>query len=140
MDTSVVIAGISGFKAGFFPGRNSSADVLGEWVEKGSFIWLITDDILQEYKELAKRLKVRPHIAGRLINLLQEEAEEVAVKESIDISRDPGDNTFCGCAEAGGANFLITLNPRDFPQRKLSARVVSPTEFHALMRRRRGIR
>jgi predicted nucleic acid-binding protein len=94
----------------------------------GRFVWLVTDEILEEYKEVAKRLNVRPNVAGRLINLLRQEADEVAVAGMIEISPDPGDNCFCECAQEGMADFLVTLNPRDFSQRKLSARVTSPTE------------
>jgi len=94
---------------------------------------------LEEYKEVAKRLKVRPHVVGRLVNLLKEEAEEVTVRETIEISPDPGDNCFCACAEEGRADFLVSLNPRHFPQKKLPADVVPPTEFLMLKRRRRGI-
>jgi hypothetical protein len=35
---------------------------------------------------------------------------------------DPGDDPICVCAEEGGADFIVTLNPRDFPQGKLKAR------------------
>jgi uncharacterized protein len=129
LDTSVVIAGISAFKSSSAAGRNPSADVLREWVENGRFVWLVTTEILEEYKEVAKRLNVRPSVAGRLVNLLREEAEEVTVKKVVDISPDPGDNCFCACAEEGEADFLVTLNPKDFPQAKLSAKVVSPAQF-----------
>ena len=140
VDTSVLISGISAFKSTFVPGMNSSADLLHEWVDSGSFVWLVTPEILEEYREVAKRLKVRPYIAGRLVNLLQEDAEEVEVGEIIEISPDPGDNCFCGCAEEGRADFLVTLNPKDFPQTKLSAKVVSPSEFVKGMRHRRLMR
>jgi putative PIN family toxin of toxin-antitoxin system len=129
VDTSVVISGISAFRRPFVTGKNSSADLLQMWVRNSCFVWLVTAEILAEYKEVAQRLKIRSHVAGRLINLLREEAEEVAVGENIELSPDPGDNCFCGCAEAGRADFLVTLNPRDFPQNKLSARVVSPAEL-----------
>jgi predicted nucleic acid-binding protein len=95
---------MSAFKGSFVPGKNSSADMLHEWVGRPSFVWLVTAEILEEYKEVAKRLNVRPNVAGRMINLLKEQAEEVTVGEAIQISPDPGDNCFCGCAEEGRAN------------------------------------
>jgi predicted nucleic acid-binding protein len=64
VDTSVVIAGVSAFKGSFVRRENPSADALWEWVENGSFVWLVTPDILQEYRRVAKRLKVRPHVAA----------------------------------------------------------------------------
>lgn len=129
VDTSVVISGISAFKRPFVAGRNGSADLLYTWVQEGSFVWLVTNEILEEYKDVAKRLNVRPNVTGRLINLLREEAEQAVVGADTEISPDPGDNCFCGCAEEGRADFLVTLNPRDFPQKRLSAKVVSPSEF-----------
>lgn len=72
LDTSVLIAGISAFKSSFLRGNNPRADTLREWVESGRFVWLVTSEILEEYKEVAKRLNVRPSVAGRLVNLLGE--------------------------------------------------------------------
>ena len=135
VDTSVVISGISAFKSSFEPGRNPSADTLREWIETGKFVWLVTPEILEEYKEVAKRLNVRPSVAGRLVNLLREEAEEVTVRKSVEISPDPGDNCFCACTEEGRADFLVTLNPKDFPPAKLTAKVVSPAQFLGMVRR-----
>ena len=45
------------------------------------------------------------------------------------------DDAFRLCAEAGGADFLFTLNPRDFPQSRLKAKVIQPG--HILDHRRR---
>ena len=135
VDTSVVISGISAFKSSFEPGRNPSADTLREWIENGKFVWLVTPEILEEYKEVAKRMNGRPSVAGRLVNLLREEAEEVTVRKSVEISPDPGDNCFCACAEEGRADFLVTLNPKDFPQAKLTAKVVSPAQFLGIVGR-----
>jgi putative PIN family toxin of toxin-antitoxin system len=135
VDTSVVIAGISAFKSSSVRGKNPSADTLREWVENSRFIWLVTSEILEEYKAVAKRLNVRPNVAGRLVNLLKEEAEEVSVRKTVEISPDPDDNCFCTCAEEGRADFLITLNRKDFPQGKLSAKVVSPARFLEVIRR-----
>jgi predicted nucleic acid-binding protein len=125
----VLVAGISGFREPFVPGRNPSADVLRRWGERNHFIWLVTEDILEEYKEVLKRLRVRPNLIGKIINLIRERAEEVKEQASAQISPDPKDDAFCVCAESGKANFLVTLNPRDFPQRRLKARVVHPSEF-----------
>ena len=59
VDTSVLISGMSAFKGSFVSGKYSSANMLHEWLEKGSFIWLVTAEILEEYKEVAKRLNIR---------------------------------------------------------------------------------
>ncbi len=126
VDTSVLVAGVSGFREPFVSGRNPSADVLHRWAEKNHFVWLITEDILEEYKEVLKRLHVRPNLIGKVVNLIRERAEEVKMHASAQISPDPKDDPFCLCAESGRADFVITLNPKDFPQEHLKSKVVLP--------------
>ena len=107
------MAGISGFREPFVSGRNPSADVLYRWAEKNHFVWLITEDILDEYKEVLKRLRVRPNLIGKVVNLIRERPEEVKMRSSIEISPDPKDDPFCLCAEQAKADFILTLNPKD---------------------------
>jgi predicted nucleic acid-binding protein len=99
-----------------------------KWIEEGHFQWLYTEDILDEYKAILKRCKVRPVTIGSFINLLREEGIQVSVRKSSSISPDPDDDPFCACAEAGNAAFIVTLNPQDFPQNKLRAKVVCPSQ------------
>jgi len=94
VDTSVLVAGISGLREPFVPGRNPSADVLHRWGERNNFVWLITEDILEEYKEVLKRLRVRPNLIGKVINLIRERAKEVKVHASAQISPDLKDDAF----------------------------------------------
>ncbi len=129
MDTSVLVAGISGFREPFVSGRNPSADALYKWAERSHFVWLVTDDIFVEYKEVLKRLRVRPNLIGSVINLIRERAEEIQVRSSIELSPDPKDDPFCLCAEQGKADYIVTLNPNDFPQHRLKAKVISPDRF-----------
>ena len=129
VDTSVLVAGITGFREPYHAGRNPSAELLHQWAEAGQFIWLVTEDILEEYKEILKRLNVRSNRIGAVINLIREEAEQIKVRLSAEISPDPKDDAFCLCAEEGKADFIITLNPKDFPQNRLKAKVVSPSEL-----------
>lgn len=128
VDTSVLVAGVSGFRKPFVSGRNPSADVLHRWAEQNHFVWLVTEDILEEYKEVLKRLHVRPNLIGRVVNLIRERAEEVKVHASAQISPDPKDDAFCLCAECGHADFIVTLNPKDFPDERLKSNIVLPNE------------
>ena len=132
VDTSVLVAGISGFREPFVPGRNPSADVLHRWAEKSYFMWLVTEDILDEYKEVLKRLRVRSNLIGRVINLIRERAEEIQIRSSVEISPDPKDDPFCLCAEQGQADFIVTLNPKDFPQSQLKATILPPGKLWSL--------
>lgn len=130
VDTSVLVAGIAGFREPYSPGRNPSADGLHRWAQKDNFVWLVTEDILDEYKEVLKRLRVRSNLIGKVVNLIRERAEEVRLLSSLEISPDPKDDPFCLCAEEGKADFIVTLNPKDFPQDRLKAEVISPSKFN----------
>jgi predicted nucleic acid-binding protein len=90
------------------------------------FVWLVTEDILDEYKEILSRLQVRPALIGRIINSIRERAEHIEVPSSFEISPDPTDNPFCSCAETGKADFIVTLNPKDLPEDRLKAAVLTP--------------
>jgi len=137
VDTSVLVAGVAGFKSGRTP-QNASASFLRDWLEHGRFVWLITEEVLSEYKGVLTRLGVRRHLIGEIINLLREEAEQVDVREESDVSPDPTDNAICACAEQGGAAFIVTLNTKDFPQKKLVAKVILPGDPFPTTRRSRS--
>lgn len=122
------MAGISGFKETYARGRKPSADLLHRWAEQQNFLWLVSEDILNEYKEVLRRLRVRSHVIGKFVNLIRERAVEIKVDYSAEISPDPGDDPFCLCAEQGKADLIVTLNPKDFPQDRLKAIVMLPEE------------
>jgi putative PIN family toxin of toxin-antitoxin system len=129
VDTSVLVAGISGFKESYAPAKNPSADVLHKWAVENNFVWLVSEEIMDECKEVLKRLHVRSYVIGRIVNLIRERAEEVKAHYSLEISPDPGDDPFCLCAEEGKADYIVTLNPKDFPQDRLKATVISPNRL-----------
>ena len=140
VDTSVLVAGIAGLRTSEIAPKNPSAKLLREWIESNTFVWLITDEIVSEYKRVLARLGVRRSLVGKIVNLLQEEAELVAVARMPDISPDPSDDPFCACAETGRADFIVTLNPKDFPQSLLSAHVIKPGESIPTTARRKQSR
>jgi predicted nucleic acid-binding protein len=128
VDTSVLVAGIAGLKSPEIAPKNPSAKLLQGWIEADTFVWLVSDEILLEYKRVLGRVGVRRPLIGKVVNLLREEAELVPASALPNISADPGDDPFCACAETGRADFIVTLNPRDFPQSLLSAHVIRPGE------------
>jgi predicted nucleic acid-binding protein len=127
VDTSVLVAGIAGFREPYVYGKNQNADLLYDWAEKDSFVWLYSEDILNEYKAVLRRLRVRPSVIGRVINLIRERADAVQVRSTAEISPDPKDDPFCLCAEQSDADLIFTLNTKDFPQDRLTAKVVQPS-------------
>jgi hypothetical protein len=79
--------------AGVTP-TNDSAKLIRDWIENDSFVWLVSADILDEYKAVLGRLRVRPALIGTIVNLLREEAEWVTSAGSIEAEPDPGDAPF----------------------------------------------
>jgi hypothetical protein len=78
---------------------------------------------------VADYYRVRSNLIGRIANLIREQAEEVQIRPSIEISPDPKDDPFCLCAEQGRADFNVALNPKDFAGSRLKAKVISPSFF-----------
>jgi predicted nucleic acid-binding protein len=136
VDTSVLVAGIAGFKRDVEP-ANASAMLLRDWVENDTFTWIMTAEILEEYAAVLAALRVRPSVIGRAINLLREEAEWVEPRRTVEADPDPGDSPFWTCAECADADFVVTLNRRDFPQTKLRARILGPGDSFSSARRRK---
>ena len=126
VDTSVLLAGIAAFRKSDPESLVPSAAMLRDWIDNDTFLWLVNEQILDEYKAILQRLKVRPKLIGEAINMIRAGAEEISAMQGNDISPDPGDEPFCVCAEAGKADFVVTLNPDDFPQDKLRAHVIAP--------------
>ena len=128
VDTSVLVAGIAAFKQQGAQSPVSSAKFLRDWIEYDTFVWLISEEIVDEYKEILARRGVRSHLIGAVINLIRSQAEEVPETAGNEISPDPDDEPFCTCAEVGKADFIVTLYPADFPQQRLRAHVILPGE------------
>ena len=55
VDTSVLVAGIAGFKRDAAT-QNPSAVFLRTWIEQDTFVWLVTPAILDEYTGVLARL------------------------------------------------------------------------------------
>ena len=137
VDTSVLVAGVAGFKSRRVV-QNPSASFLRDWIEAGTFTWLVTEEILSEYKGVLSRLGVRRNLVGEIINLLREEAEFVTIRSEGNLSPDPDDNVFCACAGQARASFIATLNKKHFPQENLTAKVISPGDPIPTIRRGRS--
>lgn len=93
----------------------------------------LTEEILSEYTEVLERLRVRS--ARTIVALIREQGQLVRTIKRIQDLLDRDDAPFCECAESADADFIVTLNPSDFPQSRLKAKVISPG--HPLPARRR---
>jgi hypothetical protein len=116
IDANVLAAGISGFRESYVPCRNPSAGVLHEWAEKDNFAWFYTEDIRDEYKEVLKRLRVRPHLIGRVVNLIRDRAEESGSTSRLKFPPTP--------------KAILSASALTRGKHRLKAWVLSPTQFH----------
>lgn len=93
--------------------------------------WFVSDAILTEYALVLARpeLRVRRSLQRQLIQLIRNRARIVAPSLLSVITIDPADNIFVECADAARADYLITDNPRHFPQYWKSTKVVTSREF-----------
>lgn len=126
VDTSVLVAGVAGMKDSVHQRNVASAKFVQRWVEDRTFVWLISDEILEEYREVLARLGVRRPLIGKIVNTLRAKGQHVKPGPTRNLSPDPDDNHICDCAEYGDADFIVTLNPRDFPDASLRAKKLAP--------------
>lgn len=88
--------------------------------------------ILEEYTEVLKRPKFQfdARMVNRLLRDLTHAATMVTPTERVAASPDESDNRFLECAQASGADYLVTGNKRDFPFPDYrDTAIVSPAEF-----------
>ena len=77
---------------------------------------------MEKYKEVLKRLGVRPNLIGKVVNLIGERPKRSRFVLGWDFP-DPKDDPFCLCAESRQGRLIVTLNLKDFPQHRLKARL-----------------
>lgn len=59
VDTPALVAGISGFRSGAVASSNPSEQLLRDWLERGTFAWIVSENTLSQYKAVLRRLKVQ---------------------------------------------------------------------------------
>jgi len=69
----------------------------------------------------------------KVMALLRDRSVLVTPAKAVTVCRHDPDNRFVECAEAAGAEFLVTGNKRHFPQHWKTTRVVNAREILALI-------
>ncbi len=116
VDTSVVIRAARAFRQQPPKPNTPELKLVLAWRDDPEvFTWLYTQEILTEYREILRRLKVPRDAAGRFINLLGQGGEEIIEPVAGEFSPDPKDDPFYHCALGGDADYIVTDNVRDFP-------------------------
>lgn len=136
VDTSVVVRAARAFRQQPPEPGTPELKLILTWRDDPEiFTWLYSQEILGEYREILRRLKVPKNAAGRFVNLLGQGGEEVTQPAVGEFSPDPKDDPFYHCAIAGDADYIITDNVRDFPPipGKKRPRVIKPTDAVGLL-------
>ena len=91
----------------------------------------MSEPILKEYEQvfLYPRLKFAPKEIARFLARLRAVSILAAPTHTLAASPDEPDNRFLECAEAAGANFLVTGNKRHFPKSWKTTQVVKAREL-----------
>lgn len=97
-----------------------------------AFHWIVSDEILAEYREVLSRPKfdLSEEILNQWIEMLESSAVEIDVDSEIDFPRDRKDAKFIACALAAQANFFIT-GDHDFSeaQQMMNTTIISVSLF-----------
>jgi predicted nucleic acid-binding protein len=136
VDTSVVIRAARAFRQQPLDPSTPELRLILVWRDDPEiFTWLYSQEILREYREILRRLKVPGYAAGRFINLLGQGGEEITEPVTGEFSPDPKDDPFYHCALGGDADYIITDNVRDFPPllNRKHPRMITPADAVAIL-------
>jgi uncharacterized protein len=95
----------------------------------------VSPPILEEYERvlLYPRLKFDPTEISHFLDRLRQSSTVINPTQQVSESPDEADNRFLECAEAAGADFLVTGNKRHFPESWNRTRVVNARELLGLV-------
>ncbi|NPV09909.1 MAG: PIN domain-containing protein [Anaerolineae bacterium] len=100
---------------------------------------VVSDLVLEEARSVLRRKlpEAVPHLEGfiALSTKLVEAPDSDSVRRALGCVSDPADAPVLACAANCGCRFLVTLNPRHFPDRYGTMEVVTPGELIARVRR-----
>jgi uncharacterized protein len=116
-----------------------SAHLKGEGFERhvldlvlaGKLHLVVSQQILEEYEGVLCRPKfgIDRRQVRRSLDLLRAAARVVRPHRPLKVTRDPADNRFLECAEAGKADYIVTGNKRDFPSKWRQTQIVNAREL-----------
>src|SRR4051794_22079145 len=95
----------------------------------------VSEAILTEYEATLARPKfaIAPEQIEGLMDAVRTVALIVQPTEQLAASHDEPDNRFLECAEASGADFIVTGNKRHFPAEWKPTRIVNARELISLI-------
>jgi putative PIN family toxin of toxin-antitoxin system len=94
----------------------------------------VSEPILEEYDDVLSRpeLGIRKGIRLQMLQLIKNHSHAVAPTRQLAVAGDPDDNMFLECADAAGADYLITGNQKHFPAFWKKTKIITSREFIGL--------
>jgi putative PIN family toxin of toxin-antitoxin system len=95
----------------------------------------VSEAILSEYDWVLSRtaLQIPTGERRQLVQLIRNRAQFVAPKYRLRVAGDPDDDIFLECADTARADYLVTGNPRHFPEFWKCTKVISSREFISIV-------
>ncbi len=95
----------------------------------------VSDPLVAEYREVLSRpeLQIRRGLQLQLLQLIKNHSYSVSPGRSLHVAKDPDDNKFIECADAAGADYLLTGNQRHFPKFWKQTKVITSREFLSIV-------
>jgi uncharacterized protein len=94
----------------------------------------VSRPILKEYNEVLGRpeLRIRKGLRQQLLQLIKNRSYSVVPAQHLEVASDPDDDMFLECADASGADYLVTGNQKHFPRFWKKTKIITPREFISL--------
>jgi uncharacterized protein len=127
-DTNVIVSAI--LKPGNIPAS------LVALAMEGAVRLFLTQEILEEYREVLKRPKFGfdPSAVDAFLQDIEKAAVMVYPTKRVRRALDEPDNRILECAQEAEAHYVVTGNKKHFPFPEFKGtKIVSPAEFAALL-------
>jgi len=94
-----------------------------------------SDSLFEEYEEVLKRTRFARDAKeiARSMRLMRSAVTIVIPRRKLRITSDPDDNLVLECALEARADYVVTGNTRDFPERFQDIRIIPPRRFLTLL-------
>jgi putative PIN family toxin of toxin-antitoxin system len=119
LDTNVVVSAL-------LKPRGAEGSVL-QLALGGVLRLCVSAPVLAEYEAVLPRpkLKIDPEIVEAALADIRTQGKLVRPRQTLSIASHEADNRFLECAEAAGADYIVTGNLRHFPKEWKGTRVVN---------------
>lgn len=127
LDTNVIVSAL------LKPDSNPET-ILNLLLEHKAFTLYVTDEIIQEYRDVLAYKKFNKHFdQGKVrafLEALIQSSRKPRTVPAIPSLLDEDETKFLACAVGAKAGFLVTGNTKDFPKGSYKGvAIVTPTEF-----------